>query len=163
MEDETQQQEQSYYACNGKGGVGCALCKTGSRFLRFVCAPFRAVYMIPWITWKDALIMMSVMGLVLSLTAYGIHLYNLNPPRELPEVLKYLLSGVVGYVFAYVPASKAITATEHDRSAVLASDVGLQQVVSILQQQKEIYESKIEELLDYIEEMEAEGDDNGDQ
>jgi hypothetical protein len=65
----------------------------------------------------------------------------------------------VGYIFAYVPASKAITAVEQDRSAVLISDAGLQQMVGLLQQQKEIYECKIERLTQYIKETEREEED----
>jgi uncharacterized membrane protein HdeD (DUF308 family) len=112
--------------------------------------------MIPWPTWKDVFIMVSGIALVMGIAAYTAYLNNLNPPKDLPEVLKYLLSGIVGYVFAYVPASKAITAAEQDRSAILISDAGLLQVVTLLQQQKEIYESKIDRLMQYIEEIEQE-------
>ncbi|OPY50185.1 MAG: hypothetical protein A4E48_01966 [Methanosaeta sp. PtaU1.Bin060] len=134
----------------------CFFCKTLLRLLRFICTPFRAIYAISWPTWKDALIMISGVSLILGLTTYAVHLNNLNPPKELPEVLKYLLSGIVGYVFAYVPASKAITSTERDRGALLSFDAALQQVVTILQRQKEIYEGEIERHIERINELEAE-------
>ncbi|VVB63553.1 Uncharacterised protein [uncultured archaeon] len=160
MGEEIQNQEHRV-ECNGKGGMWCFSCKTAPRLLRFMCSPFRAIYIIPWATWKDVLIIMSGITLVMGITIYTAYLSNLSPSRDLPEVLKYLLSGIVGYVFAYVPASKAISAVDQDRSAVLSSDVGLQQVIMLLQQQKEIYESKIERLTQYIEEMEREDDSNG--
>jgi hypothetical protein len=144
------------YLCNGRGGIWCCTCKSAQRILKFFCAPFRAIYKIPWITWKDVLIMMSGVVLVLGLTAYEAYMSALNPSNGLPENLKFLLSGVVGYIFAYVPASKAITSAERDRNATLGSDAVLQQVIALLQQQKEIYESKIERLTQYIEEMEQE-------
>jgi len=89
----------------------------------------------------------------MGLTLYAAYLYNLTPPRDLPEVLKFLLSGVVGYVFAYVPAGKAVTAAERDRSTVFESDAVLQQSIAAFQQQKEIYERRIDNLTKYIERL----------
>lgn len=101
--------------------------------------------------------------LVVGITVYTAYLNILDPPRSLPENLKFLLSGIVGYVFAYVPASKVITSAERDRSATLSSDAAFQQVILLLQQQKEIYESKIDELTEYIIDIEQEDASNGDQ
>ena len=100
MVDEAQSQEH-HTECNGNGGGWCFSCKTAQRFLKFLCAPFRAVYMIPWLTWKDVLIVISGIALVMGITIYAAYLHNLNPPKDLPEVLKFLLAGVVGYVFAF--------------------------------------------------------------
>lgn len=163
MAGEIQQREHSYYGCNGKGGAGCAFCKISSRSLRFLCAPFRAVYAIPWSTWKDAMIMFSGIALVMIITIYTMRINESSSTGELPEVLKFLLSGVVGYIFAYVPSSKAMTSAERDRSAALSSDAVLQQANTLLLQQKEIYESRIERLMQYIEDIEQEEEADDDE
>lgn len=162
MEDENQHQHQQQYACNGNGGGWCCTCKTAPRVLKFVCSPFRAFCRVPWLTWKDVLIMVSGVALVMGIVAYTAYLTLLDPPKSLPENLKFLLSGIVGYVFAYVPASKAVANAELNRNAALSSDARFIQVVGLLQQQKEIYESRIERLMQDIEGMEQEDNSNGD-
>jgi len=67
-------------------------------------------------------------------------------PAQVKVGHEIILSGIADYIFAYVPASKAIPSAERDRSATPSSDTALQQVIALLQQQKEIYENKIERL-----------------
>jgi hypothetical protein len=86
MGEESHQQE-NQSGCNGNGGVWCFSCKTAPRLMKFFCSPFRAIYAIPWLTWKDVLIMISGIVLVMGIASFAAYLSNLNPPKELPEVL----------------------------------------------------------------------------